>query len=129
MLFFWGDGSFPFSSPEYFEWKRKIAFQLAEEETARINLKNKERHVCLEHMLRRAYTSDEMDRGDDMKFHPMDGKPFGSDICYSEQDKVYFYIGAAGTYDLERIGDGQNRLPGALYLPHWTHDPFTGHRL
>lgn len=98
-------------------------------------------------LLKRSYTSEEMDRGDGMKFHPVRGaelrtlhfishrsRYFG--IIFSEERWFYPGLSLEGAEEmigvvfiLGRIGDEKPHQAGEGYLPHWVFDPWTGEHL
>lgn len=91
--------------------------------------------IPLDRLVRRSYTSEEMNRGDGMEYHPENGMRL-SKLIYDERYQCYLirtYLGFGfihiGYRKLCRIGDDANRKPGFLYLSHWQFDPFTGAKL
>ncbi len=83
----------------------------------------------------RSRSSCQIDRGLDMKFHPLCGRPILS-MCWDGCGQYYyqemvssggwsFYEPGEITY-YPRIGDGLDHEKGEPYLAHWTHDPTTG---
>lgn len=90
--------------------------------------------------LQRDYTILELDRGDEMQFHPCNGAPRVGNtfyVIYPTLDKdayfggeVYSHLTCYNTsYAWPRIGDGKPRSAGDSYLDHWKFDPFTGEKL
>lgn len=87
-------------------------------------------------VLPRDFTSDELDEGIGMSFHPVNGKsldyyrhfPHGYD-ANEHQFSFRTGWGGCGTLHLPRIGDGKARAAGDPYLEQWEFDPYTGEKL
>ena len=84
-------------------------------------------------------TSDQIDRGLDMRYHPMCGKQL-MDLSWDSQCQQYFdqkMVSAGGwafaepgeTTYFSRVGDGNDHEKGEPYLAHWLYHPVTGDKL
>ena len=106
--------------------------------------------------LPRNYSLLELDRGDDMLFHPCTGRPRPQEglvpefrfcfLSFDEPPRRHYTVAVAtykqwsfyGCYcsyqggsskEWRRIGDGRDRQKGDPFLDHWQYDPFTGEKL
>ena len=81
-----------------------------------------------ERVLPRDYTAEEMDRGEDMDFHPCSGFPHAGGTSRGTFGSPYVH--RFKIFEVCRsIGDGCEHRKGDSYLVHWKFDPFTGQSL
>ena len=85
------------------------------------------------------YTSDAMDRGERMNFHPMTGIELRVPAYYlfSEERRNHYYRPTLGAWsgllgeriDLARIGENHDYRAGDKFPGHWKFDPYSGEAL
>jgi hypothetical protein len=91
----------------------------------------------------RDYTAEQIDRAEEMQFHPCrDGtnpirgirspwkfSPADRPPHYDEKRHEFYYLGGGCSMSssyMPRIGDGMDKKKGDPYPSHWLFDPFTG---
>lgn len=81
-----------------------------------------------ERVLPRDYSVEEMNRGEGMRFHPVEGSLL-RDLFFSWASQCFYIFVGGFSLDFPVIGDGQRHAHGDPYLGHWQYDPFTGRSL
>ena len=77
---------------------------------------------------RQSYLWYELNRGRDMRFHPENGRSFGS-FHFDRSLGQWFELGYWDSDYFPCISEGKNIVPGDPYPSHWRFDPWTGERL